>query len=165
VIQNLPLRERKIDVFFAVVFVCFIASSIIADSVSTLGIEMRPDSASWLARSNWWYAHDADPMFMHPPMWMRFVCGLSAFVYGPFYVVLVWCLLKGRNWVQLPSVMYATMISTITGVVVFGVEFFGEPELRTLNPAKFLAFNLPYVVLPLLLLVRMRKPLPFTRRF
>jgi hypothetical protein len=37
--------------------------------------------------------------------------------------------------------------------------------LRTHNPAKFLAFNLPYVVLPLLLLARMRKPMPFTRRF
>jgi hypothetical protein len=30
---------------------------------------------------------------------------------------------------------------------------------------KFLAFNLPYVVMPIVLLVRMRKPLPFTRKF
>jgi hypothetical protein len=29
----------------------------------------------------------------------------------------------------------------------------------------FLAFNLPYVLIPLLLLIRMRKPLPFTRRY
>jgi hypothetical protein len=41
----------------------------------------------------------------------------------------------------------------------------GEPEFQTQNPAKFLAFNLPYVLVPLLLLVRMRKPLPFTRKF
>ena len=39
--------------------------------------------------------------------------GLSAFVYMPFYVFLVWSLLTGRNWIQLPSVIYATMISTI----------------------------------------------------
>ena len=45
------------------------------------------------------------------------------------------------------------------------VEFFGEPEFQTQNPAKFLAFNLPYVLVPLLLLIRMRKPLPFTRKF
>ena len=57
------------------------------------------------------------------------------------------------------------LIAGITGIIVFGVEFFGEPEFQTQNPAKFLAFNLPYVLIPLLLLVRMRKPLPFTRTF
>lgn len=41
----------------------------------------------------------------------------------------------------------------------------GEPEFQTGNPLKFLAFNLPYVLIPLLLLIRMRKPLPFTRKF
>jgi hypothetical protein len=62
--------------------------------------------------------------------------------------------------------MYATMIVTLTGIVVFGVEFFGDPATRTGNPAKFLAFNLPYVLVPLLLLLllRMRARQPFTRR-
>jgi hypothetical protein len=83
----------------------------------------------------------------------------------PFYAVLVTSLIKGWNWIQLPAVIYATLIAGITGVIVFGVEFFGEPEFQTQNPAKFLAFNLPYVLLPLLLLVRMRKPLPFQRKF
>lgn len=45
------------------------------------------------------------------------------------------------------------------------MTFFGEEEFQTQNPVKFLAFNLPYVLVPLLLLVRMRKPLPFTRTF
>ena len=45
------------------------------------------------------------------------------------------------------------------------VSLNGEPEYQTQNPAKFLAFNLPYVLVPLLLLIRMRKPLPFTRTF
>ena len=162
---NLPLRDRKIDLFFAVVFVLFAVTSGIADAIPTLGIEMRPDSANPLARANYWYAVDADPLFMHPPVWMRLVTGLSAFVYGPFYLVLAWALVKGRNWIQLPAVIYATTIASITGVIVFGVEFFGEPQYRTMNPAKFLPLNLPYVLLPILLLVRMRKPMPFTRAF
>src|SRR4051812_49912145 len=108
---------------------------------------MSPDSPNALARANYWYAIDADPLFMHPPVWMRFVTGLSAFVYGPFYVVLVYALIRGRNWIQLPAVMYATAISVITGVVVFGAEFFGEdPSLRVQNVPKFLGFNLPYVL-------------------
>ena len=162
---NLPLRDRKIDIFFAVVFVLFAVTSGISDAIPTLGIEMRADSPNPLARANYWYAIDADPLFMHPPVWMRLVTGLSAFVYGPFYLLLAWALVKGKNWIQLPAVIYATMIASITGVIVFGVEFFGEPEWRTMNPGKFLPLNLPYVLLPILLLIRMRKPMPFTRKF
>ena len=44
-------------------------------------------------------------------------------------------------------------------------RFLGEPEFQTQNPAKFLAFNLPYMIVPLMLLIRMRKPMPFSRRF
>jgi hypothetical protein len=162
---NLPLRERRLDLFFAFVFLLFAVTSGISDAIPTLGIEMTPDSANPLARANYWYAVDTDPLFMHPPVWMRLVTGLSAFVYGPFYLVLAYALVKGKNWIQLPAVIYATTISSITGVLVFGVEFFGEPEWRCTNLAKFLPLNLPYVLIPLLLLVRMRKPMPFARRF
>ncbi len=162
---NLPFRERKIDIFFAVLFVVFAITSGISDAVPTLGIEMSPDSPNPLARANYWYAIDADPLFMHPPVWMRFVTGLSTFVYGPFYLLLSWCLVKGKNWIQLPAVIYGTMISTITGIIVTGVEFFGEPQYQTQNAPKFLALNLPYILLPMLLVARMRKPLPFTRTF
>lgn len=82
--QNLPLTERRIDVFFAVLFVVFAITSGISDAIPTLGIEMSADSANPLARANYWYALDADPLFMHPPVWMRFVTGLSTFVYGHF---------------------------------------------------------------------------------
>ena len=162
---TLPLSRRRIDIFFAIMFAVFTVTSGIADLVPTLGIDFSQPSDNFLVNSNYWYAHDADPLFMNPPVWMRIVTGLSAFVYGPFYIVLVYAFLRGRNWIQLPAVIYATMISSITGIIVFGVEFFGEPEFQTQNPAKFLAFNLPYVLIPLLLLIRMRKPLPFNRPF
>jgi hypothetical protein len=162
---NLPLRRRRIDIFFAVVFAAFTVTSVISDLLPTIGVDFSRPSSNFFANANYWYAHDADPLFMHPPAWMRIVTGLSAFAYMPFYIVLVIALLKGLNWIQLPAVIYATMIVSITGVIVFGVEFFGESAMRTQNPGKFLVFNLPYVLVPLLLLVRMRKPRPFSRRF
>lgn len=96
---------------------------------------------------------------------MRLATGLSAFLYGPFYLVLVHALLRARDWIQLPAVIYATMIAAITGILVFGVEFFGEPQWRCQNVPKLLAYNTPYVVVPLLLLIRMRTPRPFGRKF
>jgi hypothetical protein len=164
-LQNLPLRERRIDVFFAVVFVVFALSTGISDTIPTFGIELTPDSANPVVRANYSYAMGTDPLFMHPPVWMRMVTGLSLFVYAPFYLVLAWCLVKGKNGIQLPAVMFASVICVVTGVIVFGVEFFGEAEFRTPNPVKYLSLNLPYVLVPLLLLVRMRKPMPFTRKF
>ena len=164
-VPNLPLRARPIDIVFAVFFTLFIVTSCIADLVPTLGIDFSKPDGTFLVDSNYWYARDADPLFMHPPVWMRIVTGLSAFVYMAFYLVLVPSLIKGWNWIQLPAVIYATMIAGVTGIIVFGVEFFGEPEFQTQNAVKFLAFNLPYVLVPIALLVRMRKPMPFTRKF
>ena len=162
---NLPLRKRGWDIFFIVFFSWAIVSCITSDAIPTLGIEQAPDSPNILAQWNYAYASVNDPLFLNPPVWMRIVTGLSAFVYSIFYVVLIYALVKGKNWIQLPAVIYATLIVGITGIIVFGVEFFGEPEWRTPNPVGFFLINAPYVFIPLLLLIRMRKPLPFTRRF
>lgn len=162
---NLPLRERKFDFFFIVLFSLFFITSMIADAVPTLGLEMKPDSENWIVRANYDYAYGCDPLFINPPVWMQLVTGLSAFVYGPFYLVLVFAFIKGKNWIQVPAIMYGTAISVITGVIVFGVEFWGEPEWRCQNVAKFLPYNLPYVLVPVLLIIRMRKHHPFTRKF
>lgn len=162
---NLRLRDRPVDIFFMIIFTLFIVTSCIADMVPTLGIGFNQPSDNIIVNANYWYAEGTDPLFQNPPVWMRIVTGLSAFVYMIFYIVLVIALARGWNKIQLPSVIYATMIASITGIIVFGVEFFGEPQWRTPNPVKFLAFNIPYVAIPLLLLVRMRKPMPFTRKF
>src|SRR6218665_1291830 len=120
-VVNLPLRKRPIDIFFAVMFAIFIVTSCIADMLPTVGVDFSQPNGQFLVDSNYWNAHDADPLFMHPPVWMRIVTGLSAFVYLAFYLVLVPALIRGWNWIQLPAVIYATAISVITGVVVFCV--------------------------------------------
>ena len=163
--MNLALKDRKFDYLFIVFFSWAFITCIISDAIPTLGIVESPHSSNILARWNYSYASVNDPLFLHPPVWMRFVTGLSAFVYAPFYLLLVYSLIKGKNWIQLYAVMYGTLISGITGVVVFGVEFFGEAQWRTAHPWTFLAFNLPYVLIPILLIIRMRRPLPFARKF
>ncbi len=163
--SNLPLNSRKFDYLFIVFFSWAFISSMISDAIPTLGIVESPLSHNLLARINYSYSSVNDPLFLHPPVWMRFVTGLSAFVYGPFYLILVYALVKGKNWIQLFSVIYGSLIVGITGVIVFGVEFFGEAQWRTPHPLSFLGYNLPYVLIPLLLVIRMRKELPFSRKF
>jgi len=163
--MNLLLKDRKSDYFFIVFFSLFFITSMISDLIPTWYGELVPNHPNPLMQANYDYAKGCDPLFLHPPFWMRIVTGLSAFVYGPFYLVLVWAFIKGKNWIQVPAIIYGTMISVITGILVFGVEFFGEPEWQCQNPGKFLPLNLPYVIIPMLLIIRMRKELPFTRKF
>jgi EXPERA (EXPanded EBP superfamily) len=164
-ITNLPLRKRPIDAVFAVFFSIFIVTCIISDAVEGLGIPQTADSPNILAQWNYSYSSLHDPLYGHEPLWLRFISGTSAFLYLPFYVILIISLIKGWNRIQLFAVIYATMIISLTAIPIFGVEFFGGPGERTPDPVGFLLFNGPYVLIPLILLIRMRKPLPFTRRF
>ncbi len=78
-------------------------------------------------------------------------------------MILIISLAKGWNRIQIFAVIYATMIISLTAIPIFGAEFFGP--IPTPNPVVFLLYNGPYVVIPLILLLRMRKPLPFQRKF
>ena len=162
---NLPLAKRPADIVFLVIFTAFIVTCIISDSVEGLGLAQVANSPNLLVRWNFWYASNFDPLYQSHPLWLRFISGTSAFGYVVFYIVLGISLVRGWNWIQLPSVIYAAMIISLTGIPIFGVELFGPTGQATPNVAVFLAFNLPYIVFPLLLLIRMRKPMPFTRRW
>jgi hypothetical protein len=54
---------------------------------------------------NYDYAKDNDILFLTPPIWMRFVTGLSAFVYAPFYLILLYALIKDKNRIQVPAII------------------------------------------------------------
>jgi hypothetical protein len=164
-VENLRLRDRPIDIFFIVIFSIFIVTSIISDSVEGLGLDQVADSPNILVQWNYTYSSQYDPLYQSHPLWLRMISGTSAFLYGSFYIVLIISLIKGWNRIQIFAVIYATMIISLTAIPVFGVEFFGEVGERTPNPLMFLLYNGPYVVVPFVLLLRMRKPLPFTRRF
>jgi hypothetical protein len=164
-VENLPLKKRPIDIVFLVIFSLFIITCIISDSVEGLGLDQVPNSPNILVQWNYTYASSFDPLYQAHPVWLRFISGTSAFIYIVFYVLLIISIVKGWNRIQLYAVIYATMIISLTGIPIMGMEFFGPEATRTPNPLIFLAYNGPYILFPLLLLIRMRKPLPFTRRF
>jgi hypothetical protein len=164
-VHNLPLTKRPVDIFFSVVFSVFIITCIISDSIEGLGIPQTPTTTNLLAQWNYTYSSHYDPLYLAEPLWLRMISGTSAFIYLPFYVILVISLIKGFNRIQIFAVIYATMIISLTAIPIFGVEFFGGPGERTPNAIGFLLYNGPYVLFPLILLLRMRKPLPFTRKF
>ena len=185
---TLPLSERKYDWIFIVFFSVFVFTSFAADMVNAI---MRPDPESgyfWARAVYNLYAYGNDPLLIANPMFLRMMTAISAFLFGPFYIVLVFAFVKGKNWIRPFALVYAGMIVE-SMIVLLGVEFAGDlelfkmmgengvksaealaemgltPSLKVINPGKFLLFNLPYKLLPIVLAVRMWRPKPFSRGF
>jgi len=157
--RPLALRERPGDWFLVVAFGAFAFTSIFSDSLVARGIPLAPDSPSFWARANYWYAAGTDPHLLDPPLALRLQTGISAFVFGPFYLLLVYAFVTARDWIRMPAILYVAAIE-YSMMVFLGGEFLGP--LPPTNLRKFLAFNAPYVMIPLLLAVRMRRARPFS---
>lgn len=187
-VNVLPLRERRGDWLFIAFFSCFVFTSFAADLVNGV-MRPSPDSGYLMARAVYdLYAVGNDPLLIANPSWMRAMCFVSAFVFGPFYIVLVYSFVKGKNWIRPFALFYAGMIVE-SMIVILYAEFAGDAalfsqvcqggvkaadelaraglnrDLTVQNTLKFLAYNLPYKVVPFMLAVRMRKENPFSRKF
>jgi hypothetical protein len=184
----LPLKRRGYDWMFIIVFSVFAFTSLAADLVNAV---MRPDPESgyfWARAVYNIYALGNDPLLIANPLYLRVMTAISAFLFGPFYIVLVIAFIKGKNWIRPFALVYVGMIVE-SMIVLLVVEFAGDlalfemmgadglksaaelaqtgltPSLAVLRPGKFLLFNLPYKLFPLLLAVRMWRSKPFSRGF
>jgi hypothetical protein len=170
--KTLPLSQRGYDWIFIIIFCAFTFTSFATDLVNAV---MNPDP-----QSGYFWARAVYNVYAKG--------NVSAFLFGPFYIVLVVAFITGKNWIRPFALFYAGMIVEAM-IVIIAVEFAGDlplfqtmgaggvksaaelaakgltPSLVVLNPAKFLLFNLPYKVFPLLLAVRMWRPNPFSRGF
>ncbi len=155
-----PLRDRRADLFFVLAFAFFAFSSFFSDAWAGLGVDFSPDSPNFWARANYWYAAGTDPYFLSHPIHLRLQTFISGFVFGPFYLLLVYAFVTGKDWIRMPALLYTAAM--VYGMVIFlGSELFGP--LPPTNMQKFLAFNMPYLLVPLALAYRVRREYPFSQ--
>ena len=158
--ETIPLQQRPADLLFAAFFAFATWSSWFSDIVPALGITIAENSPSRLGRLTYFYAKDADPLLIAQPYYLRISCFISAFVFGAFYPVLVYALVTGKSWIRMPAIVYASAM-TYGMIMFFCFEFFGP--LPPTNLGWFALWNLPYLVVPLLLAYRMWHPDPFSQ--
>jgi len=170
----IPLRERPRDWFFVVAFALFASTCLLSDTVNLVG---RPDPHSEYFIARLLYNHGADSLLIANPRFVQITVGyVSALLFGAFYFVLIYAFVRGRDWIRLPAVFYAGMIVMGTGVYL-AVGLLGDAPLfhmacgpdsgfnyKFSNPTLSLALNLPYPLVALLLVARMWRDHPFTRR-
>ena len=157
----MPLRDRPFDAFLVFWFCLFAVSSLVYEPFIVFGVDLAA-TTDVFGRSWYWYAHSFDPIFLDTPLWLRIMCAIDAFVFGPFYLVLIYALTRARSWIRVPALLYGAAIVYST-LVYFGYEFLDAANRAEADLLAVFLVNIPYTIVPLLLMWRMRDAEPFVR--
>jgi hypothetical protein len=88
-------------------------------------------------------------------VWWKTTIWIDAVAFGPFYAVAIYAFVRGRNWIRLPAIMWASCMLTVV-TVIMGEETFGphrSPQLGVVWLA-----NAGWILFPLLVLLRVAGP-------
>ncbi len=151
-----PLTQRKADLALVVCFISFALAAAFSDALHGVGY-LEGDNA--FARAHEVYIELAgDHIFASGDRSYRFATLISGFIYGPFYLVLIYAFVYAKNWIRLPAMLYVGSIVR-SMVIALHQQFAIGPEPE--HTLVFLAFNLPWLIVPVLLAVRLWRPDPF----
>jgi hypothetical protein len=153
-----PIGERPRDRYLILCFLLFACTSLFVDRLAALDVDFCGEQR--MGGALCWYGQTIDPLFLANPQWLRVMSGISAWVFGPLYLLFAWAFWRGVEAARAPALAWAIAILYSLTLHLY-MEFFGEyPPAR---PIVLLLVYLPYVILPLAVLVRMREPRPFSR--
>lgn len=164
--RPIPLSRRPLDValvaFFAVnlLFTTYVVSleQIVIDDPLRFAPPVWPPERL-LALVHWW-EKSFDPLLLARPAWYRATIWLDCVAFGPFYAAAIYALARGRDWIRLPSVVWASMLFTNVFIILFD-------ELKgihaTPHPVVVVLANAAWMLVPVIVLWRVaRSEHPFT---
>jgi hypothetical protein len=165
--QPLPLSARRLDLFFlgfftlnlvVITYMVDLEQLVIADPARFTYPLWPP--AFMIDATHWW-GRTYDPLLLARPMWWKMTIWIDALFFGPFYAAAIYAFTKGREWIRVPAIVYASvMLTNVT--IILGEEAFGPHRTPALGMV--LLANAGWIIFPLLLLWRMATPdRPFTR--
>ena len=152
----MPTRRPPSDTFFIACFALFAFTSLAMEPFVVFEVDLAA-ARDPLGRAWHLYAARWDPLFLDTPPWLRIMCGLDAFVFGPTYLALIYGLRRARPWVRPLGLVFcgALIYSTL---VYFGYELWMEHERA--NLAMVFLVNVPYTLVPLAFLARLLRGSP-----
>jgi hypothetical protein len=154
------VSQRYFDYFLIICFSCFAGTSFFTSSLLALNVPLTPESKFFLVGALYWYGTNIDPAVIENPPYLQIQSFIDAFIFGPFYLLLIYALIKGKNWIRLPAIIYVSAI-TYSMILYLWIEIMGNNPPN--NNVAFLAINLPYLFIPLALGYRMRYAYPFSK--
>jgi short-subunit dehydrogenase len=156
--MTLPLKQRPVDI---TILIFFLVNILFITYVVDLEQLVIPDPYHFtypfwpppaaVNAVHWWGSH-FDPVLMARPAWWRMTIWIDALFFGPFYLFAIFAYWRGKSWIRIPSLIYASMLLTNVLIILFE-EAYGlhaAPNFLVV----FLA-NLPWLVFPIVILLRM----------
>jgi len=163
--NTIPLQQRQRDWFFIaffltnlffITYIVDIEQLIIPDPYHFTQPLWPPAPFVTMVHN---YGNTFDPLLMARPQWWKNTIWLDVVFYGPFYVVALYAFIKGKNWIRIPAMFYSGMMFADV-FIILGEEIAG-PHATPNLPLVFL-LNLPWLLVPFLLTLRLRKEKPFS---
>ncbi|HEX6872865.1 MAG TPA: emopamil-binding family protein, partial [Micromonosporaceae bacterium] len=107
-----------------------------------------------------WYGANYDPLLMaRPPFW-RMTIWIDVVFFGPFYLAAIYAFIRGRSWIRVPALVWSgTMMANV--LIILMDERYGVTPAP--NFPLVLALNLPWLLTPVAMILRMRREHPFRR--
>lgn len=160
--EGLPLSARKGDIFYVIIFTLFMTTSFVTDSLNGINPELVPDSPNIMEQIIYkTYAVKADPALIVNYPTIRVSAGISAFFWGPLYLIFIMGFIKGwnriRNWGFLYGCALTSSMILYMSEGLFG--FHASPQ-----PLLYIVTNIAYILIPFSMIFRMWKQEPFGRK-
>jgi hypothetical protein len=154
----MPLSRRPLDIIlvaFFVVNLCFITyivdleQIVIADPAHFQYPIWPPAPLVDLVHA---YGRAFDPVLLARPVWWKATIWIDALFFGPFYALAIYAYTKGKSWIRMPSIIWASvMLTNVT--IILAEERFGL--YATPHFGIVLLLNLPWLIVPILTIARM----------
>jgi hypothetical protein len=162
----LPLRRRPLDIIllvylvfnlFAITYLFDIEQIVIPDTSHFTYPAWPPRAIVDLGH---WWGQNLDPLEFARPVWWRATIWIDALLFGPYYAFAIFAFIKGKSWIRMPSIIYASvMLTNVT--IIMSEEIWGP--YATPHLASVIGANAAWVIAPILLLIRnWREPFPRT---
>jgi len=163
--RTIPLRERKLDLIFVLFFISNAGFVTYIVDLEALAI---PDTRHFsypvwppepLVRLIHWYGNHYDPLLMaRPPFWEA-TMWIDVLLFGPFYLLAIYAFLRGRDWIRVPALVWSGMMMSNVLIILMDEKYGVTPAPNYLF---VVSLNLPWLLLPLAVIWRMRRDHPFT---
>jgi hypothetical protein len=156
----IPLSRRRLDLLFVgffllnLLFITYIVDieQIIIPDPSHFQYPIWPPAP--LVDLIHWYGRTYDPLLLARPPWWKATIWIDSLFFGPFYAIATYAYLKGKDWIRIPSIIWASVMMTNV-IIILSEEIYGphaSPQL-----VMVLLANLPWLLLPIGVIARMSR--------
>ncbi len=153
------MSQRLLDLALCAFFGVTIVYGLLFSLPEGLGVPVSPESPWPPLRSLHGWAVEQEPAHLDPPPVLLASCLFDGLFQAPILVFVVYGLLRRRPWVRTLSLFYAG--AAVTNMFFYLATTFLGPT-QPPNLAVYLPFNLPWLVAPALLGLRMLPAAPFS---